>query len=259
MIGSIIRARRTMYLHDTVNPITRPLKRETSELSKPIMAYVGVPLTLRDRVIGVMAVQNYRPNVYTQDQIRLLEHIAVHAAIAIENARLYSEEQRLAIIDELTGIYNYRGLVELGTREVERARRFKRPLSMLFFDIDDFRKFNNTFSHGIGNLILQTVAQRCRTTLRSVDVFARYGGDEFVALLPETDLTEAREVARRLYDEIRTTKITTSYGELGVTISIGVTAFSEDIPDLYKLIDRANHGERQAKQNGLGVVVTAQE
>ncbi len=256
MIGSIIRARRTMYLHDTVNPITRPLKRETSELTKPIMAYVGIPLTLRDQVIGVMAIQNYRPNVYTEDQIHLFEHIAVHAAIAIENARLYSEEQRLAIIDELTGIYNYRGLVELGTREVERARRFKRPLSALFFDIDDFRKFNNTFSHGIGNLILETVAQKCRLTLRSVDVLTRYGGDEFVALLPETDLVEAQEVARRLYGVIRDTKIMTSYGELGVTISVGVTTFTEEISDLYKLIDQANLGERLAKQKGMGVAIS---
>ncbi len=256
LIGSIIRGRRTVYLHDTIRPVTRPLRRETAEFSKPVMSYVGIPLILRDQVIGVMSIQNYRPDVYAADQIRLLEHISVHAAIAIENARLYAEEQRLAIIDELTGIYNYRGLIELGSREVERARRFKRPLSVLFFDIDDFRKFNNTYSHGTGNLILQTVAQRCRTALRTVDVFARYGGDEFVSLLPETDLDEAQEVARRLYSEIAQIKVKTSYGELGVTISIGVSAFDAEIPDLFKLIDRANHGERQAKEQGLGVVIT---
>ncbi len=255
MIGNIIRAKKTMYLHDSIKPVTRPLKRETAELRKPIMSYVGIPLMLRERVIGVMAVQSYRPGAYTQDQIRMLEHIAVHAAIAIENARLYAEEQRLAIIDELTGIYNYRGLVELGSREVERARRFKRPLSALFFDIDDFRKFNNTYSHSTGNLILKAVAEHCRITLRSVDVLARFGGDEFVALLPETTLVEAREVARRLNEEIANTKVMTPYGELSVTISIGVTAFTDDVPDLFKLFDRANQGERLAKQKNLGHAV----
>jgi len=255
ILGTIIKARKTVYLHDALDPVTRPLKRETGELKTPIMSYVGIPLSLRERVIGVMSIQNRQANAYRDDQIRLLERIAIQAAIAIENARLYAEEQRLAIVDELTGIYNYRGLVELGAREVDRARRFNRPLSALFFDIDDFRKFNNTYSHSIGNLILQTVAQRCRAILRSVDVFARYGGDEFTALLPETDLVNAEEVARRLYDEISRTKINTPHGELGVTISIGVTMFTEDIPDLYRLVDRANHAERQAKKNNQGVVV----
>ena len=255
ILGTIIKGRKTVYLHDALDPVTRPLKRETGELKTPIMSYVGIPLSLRERVIGVMSIQNRQPNAYRDDQIHLLERIAIQAAIAIENARLYAEEQRLAIVDELTGIYNYRGLVELGAREVDRARRFNRPLSALFFDIDDFRKFNNTYSHSVGNLILQTVAQRCRAILRSVDVFARYGGDEFTALLPETDLANAEEVARRLYDEISKTKITTPHGELGVTISIGVTMFTEDIPDLYRLVDRANHAERQAKKNNQGVVV----
>ncbi len=255
ILGQIIKTRKTLYLHDTVNAITRPLKRQTAELKGPIMSYVGIPLTLRERVVGVMALQNHRPQAYSEDQIRLLERIAVQAAIAIENARLYAEVQRLAIIDELTGIYNYRGLLELGGREVERARRFNRPLSALFFDIDDFRQFNNTYSHATGNVVLQTVAERCRTLLRSVDVFARFGGDEFAALLPETTLTEAEDVSKRLYEEVAGTKIMTAHGSLSVTISIGLTAFKPEIPDLITLLDRANQGERQAKQNKQGRVV----
>ena len=255
ILGNIIRGKQTVYLHDNLNPVTRPIGPDGTEPRRPVMSYVGIPLTVREKVIGAMSVQSRQSDAYTQDQIRLLEHIAIQAAIAIENARLYAEEQRLAIIDELTGIYNYRGLVEIGTRELERARRFKRPLCALFFDIDDFRKFNNTYSHATGNLILQTVAQRCRTTMRSVDVIARYGGDEFAALLPETTLEEGQEVARRLVNEIANTHITTSYGPLGVTISIGVTSLQEDTPDLFNLIDRANQGERLAKMNNPGGMV----
>ena len=91
---------------------------------KPPESYIGIPLLLRERVIGVLSIQNYREDAYTEDHIRILERIAVQAAIAIENARLYSEIQRLAIVDELTGIYNYRGLQELGAREVERGKSF---------------------------------------------------------------------------------------------------------------------------------------
>jgi diguanylate cyclase (GGDEF)-like protein len=156
-----------------------------------------------------------------------------------------------------TGIYNYRGLQELGSREVERALRFNRPLSVLFFDIDDFRNFNNTYNHSTGNIILQTVSECCRSVLRSVDVLARYGGDEFVALLPETDITSAEVVARRLVENISTKKIATQFGDLGVTISIGITGLSGERSRLSALIDRANIAEHQAKQGQKGIVVVA--
>jgi diguanylate cyclase (GGDEF)-like protein/PAS domain S-box-containing protein len=249
IIGNVIQSRQTLYLHDTVQHITRPLIRPASEPEKPTNSYVGIPLTVREQVIGVMSIQSHLGNAYSEDQIRLLERIAIQAAIAIENARLYSEEQRLAIIDELTGIYNYRGLKELGTREVERARRFDHPLSALFFDVDDFRNFNNVYSHAVGNIVLQTIVQRCRIVLRSVDILSRYGGDEFVALLPETDLASAEAVARRLVEEIAAAPISTSYGNLNVTISVGVTLLASITPDLAALIDNANQAERQAKQS----------
>jgi diguanylate cyclase (GGDEF)-like protein/PAS domain S-box-containing protein len=257
MLGTIIRSRKTLYINNTVKSETRPLQQSTSILDKPTRSYIGIPLTLRERVIGVISIQNYRPDVYTEDHIRMLERIAIHAAIAIENARLYAEVQRLAIIDELTGLYNYRGLQELGAREVERAHRFSHPLSALFFDIDDFRNFNNQYNHSTGNIILQTISRDCQSILRKVDVLARYGGDEFVALLPETDITSAEAIARRMADRIAADKITTTYGELGVTISIGVTELSDENTQLSTLIDRANNAEHQAKQGQKGIVVVA--
>lgn len=198
--------------------------------------------------MGVMSIQSHQVNAFTEDHLRLLERIAVQAAIAIENARLYAEEQRLAIIDELTGVYNYRGLLELGSREVERAHRFNRPLAAIFFDIDDFRKLNNTYSHTTGNVVLQAVVKRCQSVLRLVDVLTWFGGDEFVALLPETDQASAEAVARRLASELAAFPISTSFGFLTVTISIGVTVLTDKNSDLQTLIDSANRAERQAKQ-----------
>jgi diguanylate cyclase (GGDEF)-like protein len=260
-IGTIIRSGETLFLNNIINSTilsdTRPHQLSGSVPEKTTRSYIGIPLRLRDRVIGVLSIQNYRPEAYTEDHLRVLDRIAIQAAIAIENARLYSEIQRLAIIDELTGIYNYRGLQELGSREVERAHRFNRPLSVLFFDIDDFRNFNNTYNHSTGNIILQTISECCRSVLRSVDVLARYGGDEFVALLPETDITSAEVVARRLVENISTKKIATQFGDLGVTISIGITELSGERSRLSALIDRANIAEHQAKQGQKGIVVVA--
>ncbi len=260
-LGAVIRSGKTLYLNninnDNVLSDTHPQQLSANAPEKTSRSYIGIPLMLRERVIGVLSIQNYRADAYTEDHIRILERIAIQAAIAIENARLYSEIQRLAIVDELTGIYNYRGLQELGAREVERANRFSRPLSVLFFDIDNFRNFNNTYSHATGNLILKGIAERCRSILRTVDVLARFGGDEFVALLPETDIASAHIVARRMVEEIAASKINTPFGELNVTVSIGVTVLSEERPNLSALIDRANNAEHKAKQGQKGIVIVA--
>ncbi|MEW6094325.1 MAG: histidine kinase N-terminal 7TM domain-containing protein [Chloroflexota bacterium] len=253
-VGNIIRTRRTLYLHDSTKSVTGPLNSQP-DADKRAKSYIGIPLTVRDKVVGVMSIQSDQPAAYRDDQVHLLERIAVHAAIAIENARLYAEVQRLAIIDELTRIYNYRGLVELGSREVERARRFNHPLCALFFDIDGFRQFNNQYSHVTGNIVLQTIAQSIQKTLRAVDVFARYGGDEFVILLPETNLEGARFTAERIQKSVAATKIPTQYGELSVTISLGIALLTDDLRDFAELIDRANRAEHVAKDGRQGVAI----
>jgi diguanylate cyclase (GGDEF)-like protein len=214
---------------------------------------------VREQVIGVMVVQSYKPNAYTEDDLRTLETIALQAAIAIENAHLYSEEQCLAIIDELTGMYNYRGLLALGGREIDRARRFNRSLSALFFDIDGFRNFNNQYSHATGNLVLKAVGKHCLTSMRSVDLVSRFGGDEFIILLPETTIETARKAADRLQMEIASTRVKTKHGELSVTISMGIAQLTDNIPDLGTLIDRANQVEHKAKEKGDGSLLVFAE
>jgi diguanylate cyclase (GGDEF)-like protein/PAS domain S-box-containing protein len=250
LTGHVIETHRTLYLPDVLDPglpmsITPVRSRGTSGRT-----YIGIPLPLRDKVIGVMSVQSYKVGAYNKEQIRLLETVAVEAAIAIENARLYGEVQRLAIIDELTGVYNYRGLIELGRREVERARRFDRPLSALFFDIDGFRNFNNTYTHATGNLILKAITSRSQTVLRSVDILTRYGGDEFVVLLPETCREMALQAANRLLAEIASAKVATKHGDLSVTISVGLAMLNRDIPDVSTLVENANRAEHRAKETG---------
>lgn len=253
LINIVISSRRTLYLPDILE-WRKPHLPLVSKGGAPARSYVGVPLIARERVIGVLAVQSYQPNAYTRSQIRLLESIAVQAAIAIENARLYAEVQRLAIVDELTGAYNYRGLLEFGRREVERARRFNRPLTAAFLDVNDFKAFNDRYGHAVGNTVLQQVAERMRSILRSVDIITRYGGDEFVVLFPETNLEMAGAAILRLCEEIAATKLPYSQGELSVSLSAGLAELSDEMDDLLALIDCANRAERTAKTQKLGVV-----
>ncbi len=251
-IGNIIHTRRTLYQRDGIAGVTGPLNRQP-DTEKRGKSYVGIPLTVCDKVVGVLCIQSYRPSAYRDDQIHLLERIAAYAASAIENARLYAEVQRMAIVDELTGIYNYRGLLEFGGREVERARRFNHPLTALFFDIDGFRQFNNLYSHVTGNLVLQAIARTTRKALRAVDVFSRYGGDEFVILLPETEMEGARQTAHRVYDSVAAIKIPLDQEELGVTISIGIAPLTNEVNSFTDLIERASRAEHTAKNGKLGV------
>jgi diguanylate cyclase (GGDEF)-like protein/PAS domain S-box-containing protein len=250
LTGEVIRSRQTLYLDDTFESEYPTPTRMLHPESRETRSYIGLPLILRDKVIGVLSILSYKTDAYNQQQIHIMEMIAIQAAIAIENARLYSEVQRLSIVDELTGVYNYRGLLELGSREVERARRFRRPLSAFFFDIDDFRNFNNRYSHAIGNLVLRAVAQRSRTIVRAVDLVARYGGEEFVILLPEVSLHAAAQVAERLRIDIDRHRVATTRGELGVTVSIGVATLGDKANNLAALMDRANQAEHTAKETG---------
>jgi diguanylate cyclase (GGDEF)-like protein/PAS domain S-box-containing protein len=255
LTGEVIRSRQTLYLDDTFESQYLTPTRMLRVGGREARSYIGLPLILRDKVIGVLSIQSYKPEAYTRHQIQIMEMIAVQAAIAIENARLYSEVQRLSIVDELTEVYNYRGLLELGSREVERARRFRRPLSAFFFDIDNFRDFNNRYSHAIGNLVLRAVAQRSRTIVRAVDLVARFGGEEFVILLPEVSLNAAAQIAERLRVDIARHHVNTAHGELGVTVSIGVAELADGVGNLAALVDRANQAEHIAKETGKNRVV----
>jgi diguanylate cyclase (GGDEF)-like protein/PAS domain S-box-containing protein len=220
-----------------------------------IRSFAGAPISIKDEVVGFLNLDSATPAFFTPLHAERLQTFADQAAIAIQNARLYAEVQRLAIVDELTKVYNYRGLLLLGPREVERAQRFKRSLSALFFDIDNFRDFNNRYSHAVGNLVLQAVADCTHSHMRSVDLVVRYGGEEFVVLLPETGISVAALIAERLRRAVEARRVQTDSGELGVTISVGVAELTPDMEDLPALINAADRAEHTAKDCGRNQVI----
>lgn len=216
----------------------------------PLHSFIGVPLIQGERILGVISIQNNQRGAFTGEDVHLMETIAAQAAVAVDNSRLFTEVQQRATVDELTKLYNYRGLMELGPREVERARRFNRPLSVMFYDIDNFRELNNRYSHMVGNQVLQAMGKVSLQTLRSVDLVTRFGGEEFVVLLPETPVGAAALAAERLRKVIQDNQIATNWGNLGVTVSIGVAELNAEMKGLAELIDRANQAEHLAKERG---------
>ncbi|MFO7916664.1 MAG: GGDEF domain-containing protein [Anaerolineae bacterium] len=209
---------------------------------------------LRAAVKGQMDHSEEEGNTALYDEISRLnnELVTLQRDLAKKNAeleRLYAEVQNLSITDPLTGLYNRRGFFKAGRSEMERARRYGHTLSAIIFDLDHFKQVNDTYGHATGDRVLEEMAARCESTLRKVDIFGRYGGEEFAVLLPETALEKAKAVAERLrHAAIR--PIETEEGELTVTISLGVAATRNDTTQLEDLLRRADGALYEAKASG---------
>jgi diguanylate cyclase (GGDEF)-like protein len=177
--------------------------------------------------------------------------MANEAAMALENARLYEEARALADRDPLTGFYNHRYVHERLGEEVVRAQRTRRPVSLLMLDLDDFKLVNDTFGHLFGDRVLVWVAERIRACLRASDVAARYGGDEFAIILPETDGEAARVIAQRIVEAfIAQPFVADGRRPLPLGVSVGVAAHPGDGRTPTQLIAAADARLYRIKRSG---------
>ncbi len=228
------------------------------ELQAAVSTIVA-PLLLGGETLGAISLDAFHRYAFSQADLDLLVSFAATATTAIHNAQLHAEVQRQALTDTLTGLYNRRGLFELGRREVERALRFKRPLVAMMLDIDLFKYVNDEHGHLTGDRVLASFSGQCAQELRQVDILGRYGGDEFVALLPETDHENAQLVAERIRGIVEKAIFAYGTSPVRVTISIGVAAINGDCANLETLIERADQALYFAKQSGRNCVVSYQE
>jgi diguanylate cyclase (GGDEF)-like protein/PAS domain S-box-containing protein len=215
-----------------------------------IRSYAGAPIIAKGQLAGFINLVGVSSNFYHQEHAIRLQAFADQAAIAIENARLYAEVERLATLDEVTGILNRRRLFQLGRREMELSRRYGTSLAAILLDIDLFKKINDTYGHTAGDRVLSGIASTISHNIREIDLFGRYGGEEFVILLPSTGAEAAREVAERVRELVAGLRFDTERGPLEVTISLGVAMLTSDVPSLATLIDRADQAMYSAKQAG---------
>jgi len=217
----------------------------------PIYAAIAAPLMIGNRTLGVIGVMNSdRRRTFSASDKDLMRLFAQQAAIAVENAKLFREKERQARVDITTGIYNRRGLLELGKRELDRAHRYERPLAALMVDVDRFKRVNDTHGHPIGDLVLKELAQIMQNNIRTIDVLGRYGGEEFVILLPETTPESAFEIAERLREIVADHTFTPDSLEIKLTISIGLAFSTGEKNGLDNLIKRADDAMYESKGAG---------
>ncbi|OQX63771.1 MAG: hypothetical protein B5M51_04715, partial [Anaerolinea sp. 4484_236] len=231
---------------------------------KWLRSCAAAPVIIHDKVIGFLNVDSATPNFFNATHPKYLQAFASHAASAINNARLYEQAQdeikarkkaekelyKQATTDPLTGVFNRRYFFETAQKELERSQRYNRPLSIIIFDIDHFKKVNDTYGHGAGDEVLRKLTAECKDSLRENDVFARYGGEEFVILLPETNLEQAEQMAERMRKGCAETPLDVGSATVKITVSFGVSSLDNETLPLDELLLRADNALYASKEAG---------
>jgi diguanylate cyclase (GGDEF)-like protein len=220
-----------------------------------------VPLATKGRVMGVIELVNGSADgTFCEADLHLLQTIAEFSAIALENAKNFAKVQELTVIDDHTGLYNSRHLKRTLEIEVVRATRFGHPVSLVFFDLDKFKSVNDRLGHQAGSRLLHDVGRLLSKTLRLTDIAVRYGGDEFVAILPETSKDQAVDAAHRLLETFSESLFLEDHpkGPIHVSASFGVATFPDDAKTPEELVLRADQAMYSAKHAGRGRVAGAE-
>ena len=224
-------------------------------LEEGIRSYVLLPLATRGRAIGALALGSKQAEAYDEDTLARLQLLANAVALSLENLRLFERAKELSITDELTPLYNGRFFRQMLDREIKLSDRYKIPVSIVFIDLDRFKPVNDQFGHLRGSRALREVGFLLRAEVRETDYPARFGGDEFVVLLPQTDGAAARGLAERLRTSLEQHVFLQEEGfNIRLGASIGVATYPEDGKTreaLVKVADERMYGDK-ALRRGQG-------
>jgi diguanylate cyclase (GGDEF)-like protein len=210
-----------------------------------------VPLKTKDRVEGVLDLSvpvGTEPSEYT---VKMLATIGNQLGIAIENARLYEKTKERSLLDSLTGLWNHEEIVRILEQELDRAKREGTSVGVIMIDLDHFKRVNDTYGHLLGDAVLQKTAEKLRSMLRSYEIVGRYGGEEFLLVLPGCGLRVAGEIAERIRKKMAAEVIDTPAGHIAVTLSLGVAVSSPERQSAAPfLVNAADLALYRAKKNG---------
>ncbi|TET16727.1 MAG: GGDEF domain-containing protein [Candidatus Cloacimonadota bacterium] len=206
-----------------------------------------IPLLIKNRIVGVLDVEMEKKNSLGEKDLSALTLLGEYIAMSINNAHLYRETQRLAIRDEMTGMYNYRYFKDVLKKKIQSKEKRAEQLSLLMVDIDNFKKLNDTLGHIIGDKVLKRVSMVIKKNVRKMDTVTRYGGDEFVIILWGV----RKEPAKLLGERIRkAVKLELKEFNFPLTISIGICSFPEDGKKVGVLLDKVDKALYRAKAQG---------
>ena len=218
---------------------------------------ICIPLRAKLRVLGVIQLVNVDMAHFGHEEQFFLQALCDYAAIAIENARSVEKIQELTITDDCTGLYNARHLYKTLETEVYRSARFGYEFSVIFIDLDHFKQVNDTHGHLVGSKLLAEIGYLIKAQLRLIDFAFRYGGDEFVVLLPQTPKDAALVVARRLRDSLRSSNFCKDEGlNLNVRASIGLATYPHDAKtphDIIRQADEMMYMVKNSTRDNIGI------
>ncbi|HET7306496.1 MAG TPA: sensor domain-containing diguanylate cyclase [Gammaproteobacteria bacterium] len=288
LLAWTIRHNESVFIRDR-RASRHPAIRNSIVHGRTSVSLIAIPINFGDETVGVMSVQDYRPNAFRPRHLRLLENFAGQIAVAIVNTRLFAEltanqqeletrvakrtsdlqrltasleetmRQKESLVaqleqenrrDPLTALANRRHLDETLDREMQRARRFRHPLALAMGDLDGFKRINDLYGHALGDDVLDRVAGILRGGVRATDLVARYGGEEFVLLLPETDEDQAVQVCEKLRAAIAGAPWADIDPQLAVTMSFGVTELAGQSQTAAALLASADDALYVAKRAG---------
>jgi len=234
----------------------------TADLPKPMPARsaLAVPLLSRGRLIGVIvAIDRLKAGHFTNQDARLLLLLLEPAAVAIDNAMLLRKSEELSVTDDLTKLYNSRYLNATLRREVERSKRYRTPVSLIFLDLDGFKNVNDQHGHLWGSRTLVEVGKEIASTVREIDVVSRFGGDEFTVILPQTGPEGAAIIAERIRQRIAETTFLSTYGlQVKISASLGIASFPDHGRTKDDLLARADQAMYMVKGRGKNGVALAE-
>ena len=222
-------------------------RRETAKPEGRNYNYMTADISSRDKTYGYAGL--YRPLPFNESEETVFKRFCSNIALTLEKIGLFNEIKTLSIHDGLTGIYNHAYIVEALKDEIERSKRYGSSLSVVLVDIDDFKKVNDTFGHLAGDLVLRRLADLLKFSLRTIDIVGRYGGEEFLAILPETDGMNGHTVAERFRDMIEREAFVYEDDRMKVTVSGGIGSYEHGM-DVNKLIKLADDNLYRAKREG---------
>ena len=218
-----------------------------------VRSFMSVPMVSKGKAIGVLNVNHPEPSAFDAESLATMRVLATHIAIAIENAEMFRFVRTLADKDSLTLLFNHGAFHSRLLVELDRAARYGHPLAVIMLDLDAFKEINDTHGHPVGDRILVMTAGVLCAHLRKSDVAARYGGDEFAVILPETDLGAASTIAGRIASGISSVRLDTREGSvISFTASIGYAACRPGSPERGSILSVADRLMYESKRRGPG-------